>query len=166
MPYKQIVAKIFADNIDPTTSNAPNPNQKVSTQGGNFTTPWSEWMLLISGVSRDKFRPLNGVANWSQKTGWGDDLNIPASRVIEPLGNVSTEQASGRGACGGILGISESGRMIFNPSQIAGRILSTGANAGSEKAGSFCQALKLSYKTSGDAGNRITPLSTAGTIEW
>ena len=162
---KQVVAKVFADNIDPTTSKAPNPNLKVSEQGGNFNTDWAEWMLLVSGVSRDKFRPLVG-GFWAQTTGWDEDLNIPGDRVIEPLGNVSTDQASGKGRCDGILGISESGRMIFNPSGLRGKTLAAGNNAGTEKKGSFCQALKETYQTSGDYGNRITPLSTAGTIEW
>lgn len=162
---KQVVAKIFADNIDPTTSNAPNPNRKVADQGGQFSTPWAEWMLLISGVSRDKFRPLNS-GNWQPNTGWGQDRTINQNRVIEPLGNVSTNQASGKGRCGGILGISESGRMIFDPTKLEGRTLSAGNNAGSEKQGSFCHSLRLSYVSSNDYGNRITPLSTAGTIEW
>ncbi len=121
-------------------------------------------MLLISGVSRDKFRPLTGEANWVPNTGWGKDKSIPQNRVIEPLGNVSTDQASGKGRCGGILGISEEGRMIFDPTKLQGKTLGAGANAGSEKTGSFCNSLRLSYVSSNDYGNRITPLSTAGTI--
>ncbi len=163
---KQVVAKVFADNIDSTANNAPDPNKKVADQQGGFTMAWSEWMLLISGVSRDKFRPggeaWNGNNDNSSFTGTGGGTN--GARHIDVLGNISGTTASGKGTCGGILGISKSGFMIFDPTRLNGKLLS--GIQSSEKDGSFCKGLSASFRSSGDWGNRSTPLSTSGTIEW
>ncbi len=162
---KQIVAKVFADNIDTAANFAPDPNKKVADQQTGFTTPWGEWILMISGVAGDRWKVGGGntgvFGQMAQDVGTTFNGTFE-NRAVEPIGNViQSNGASGKAGCGAMLGVFN-GFMIFAPNNL-GQTNKTDIQKGR---GDFCDGLKASYQSSGDWGNRIIPLSTSGTIEW
>ena len=121
--------------------------------------------MLISGVSGDKWKVGSGDTGpigTMVQTFAGMTYSETGKRAVEPIDNV--RQANGvpsKAGCGAMFGIFN-GWLIFVPNSL-GQTLQTPTQNGR---GDFCDSLKASYQTSGDVGNRITPLSTAGTIEW
>lgn len=59
---KDIVKKVFADNIDVTASKAPNPYKPIKEQTSADYIEWGEWIIKIAGLDRDKWKALdNGI---------------------------------------------------------------------------------------------------------
>ena len=161
---KAIVAKVFADNIDTTANNAPDPNKAVSAQT-TFDKQWGDWIIEVGGLDGARW----AVSGGSQLNG----INVEANKGIAPLGNVSGTTRSGRGSCGLVLAIDSrnvgngTGAMLFDPSKLKGKLnVSGGSDLGTEKSSSFCQALKKSYESSAGPGNKIIPLAATGTVEF
>ena len=153
---KAIVAKIFADNIDSTQSQAPDPNAKAA--GANYNIDWGDWIIEVAGLDGGRWK--KGGAQIT------NPVTVPQNASIEPIGNtmVGTPggggSQSGRGGCAAMLGIVD-GYMIFAPNNIK--------NANSYKLGSekdFCVLLMKSYESSGGPGNKIVPLASSGTVEF
>ena len=151
---KAIVAKVFADNIDPTQSNAPDPNKSVASQGGNFNLNWGDWILQVAGLD---------TGRW-QKGGKAIGAGVAAVSVdqndgIQPIGNVKGGQ---KGGCSAILGIASKagGYMVFAPNNIGGDNIDT------NNPNSFCAGLRKSYESSGGVGNKVVPLASSGTVEF
>ena len=157
---KAIVAKVFADNIDATTSKAPNPNKSVQSQGGNYTMNWSDWMLEVAGLDGSRWKE-GGTAGIQAKAAV---VSVPQNNTIEPVGN--TKDGTGksvRGGCGAVLGIDNTnGWMVFAPNNIT-NMESSGTNANSND---FCVQYAKSYQSSGGPGNKIVPLASSGTVEF
>ena len=152
---KAIVAKVFADNIDATSSKAPDPNKSVQSQDGNFTKDWGDWIIEVSGL--DGGRWAKGGNPITAATG----LSVEQANGIQPIGNVQTQQGGKRGGCGMILGVNTSeGILVFAPNNIGGD------NVKVEKATNFCYSLKTSYQSSGGPGNKLIPLASTGTVEF
>ena len=157
---KAVVAKIFADDIDPTASSAPNPNRKASdAMAANDTLSWGEWIVNVAGLDGARWAVggrtvLQGVGNV------GLTIRNNQTDQIQPLGNVTvtqqgqTQGKSGKGGCGGILGIATKGIMVFAPNSL------------DDTRGAFCTGLRNSYKNSLGAGNRIIPLGASETLTF
>ena len=160
---KAIVAKVFADNIDATQANAPDPNKAVRDQT-NMTLSWGEWMVEVAGLDKGRWTPGDKVANVAKITGKNatneiakDKTGNVASSIpkdsLAALGNVNDGSRTGYGSCGAVLGIGQ-GWLIFAPNNL------------SETAGAFCKSLRESYKAGTDLGNKTIPLTSTGTIEF
>lgn len=149
---KAIVAKIFADDINPQDTQAPDPNQKAA----NATTkiPWGTWIIQVAGLDGGRWAMGGRTVNHA-----GGMPTVGPNDQIQPLGNISDKTAnppiSGKGGCGGVLGISTTkGEMVFAPNS-----LNTGR-------GAFCKGLADSYKNSLGAGNRVIPLGASETLTF
>ncbi|RDU65672.1 hypothetical protein CQA44_00615 [Helicobacter sp. MIT 14-3879] len=145
---KAVVAKVFADNLDPKATSVPAPNDPTKGANGSLIT-WGEWLIEVGGLDRSR---------WT--TGTGNPIpGIPATNSIEPMGNVANSQTPGspsKGGCGAILGINtNTGTLEFQPN-----------NLGGQNTGTFCDLLKASYATSSGPGNKSIPLASTGTIEF
>lgn len=147
---KAIVAKVFADNIDPTGTLAPRPDVKASAAGSQTMT-WGDWIIEISGL--DGSRWARGGAQISAQIAGGTAVEV--DNQIQPLGNVQVNGRTAKGGCGGMLGIERTkGYMVFAP------------NAITANRGAFCTNLRDSYKNSQGQGNRLVPLASTNTIEF
>lgn len=148
---KAIVAKVFADNIDTTSTKAPDPNKAVAKQG-TFNKDWGDWIIEVSGL--DGSRWVKGGNAIRQA------VNINESNGIQPIGNVQKNNVAKKGGCGMVLGIDTvNGVMIFAPNNIGGENVVS-------KAANFCYSLKLSYESSAGGGNKLIPLAASGTVEF
>ena len=158
---KAIVAKIFADNIDSTQSQAPDPNRKAA--GANYNMNWGDWIIEIAGLDGGRWN-VPGGGTGSGLAGAYNALGelIPANKTIQPVGNVMRNNQAARGGCGSVLGIHK-GYMIFAPNALA-----TGTGNGNNQfnKGDFCTQLAESYKSSGGPGNKLVPLASSGTVEF
>ena len=154
---KAIVAKVFADNIDATSSDAFDPNMPW-TQGKTLAG-WGEWMMLVGGLDGARWK-IGG------KKMTGAAIIVPEDKdSIEPIGNTVTDANTnkiGKGGCGTVLGIATTagGYMVFAPNNAG-----TGT-AGKGASNDFCKQLANSYKSSGGPGNKIIPLASSGTVEF
>ncbi len=144
---KMIVSKVFADNIDPTASRAPRPENKASNMTNSMT--WGDWILEVSGLAG-----LN-TARWA--TGGAPITNprtILSENGITPISYSGTATGSSVNNCGMMLGIHPgTGTMLFAPNNL-------------NKNGLYCQQLEASYKNSSDVGNRIVVLSSSSTLTF
>ena len=153
---KAVVAKVFADNIDTTQANAPDPNKSVISQGGTFTMKWGDWIMEVGGLDGSRWA-LGGAGLQISAP-----MTIAGDNSIQPVGNV----AGGRkGGCGNILGIDaggagKTGAMVFAPNNIGGTAVS------GQSKNSFCLQLKASYESSAGPGNKVIPLASSGTVEF
>ena len=147
---KAIVAKIFADNIDPNGSKAPRPDVKASAAGSQ-TMEWGDWIVEISGLDGSRWAKGGALITAARAGGTG----VLQPNQIQPLGNVTVNGKTAKGGCGGVLGIEVTkGYMVFAPNNITpGR-------------GAFCEILQKSYENSTGAGNRLVPLASTQTIEF
>ncbi|RDU64843.1 type II secretion system protein [Helicobacter sp. MIT 14-3879] len=139
---KAIVAKVFADNIDPTASKVPAPNDPTKSK----MIGWSEWIIEVGGLDRSRWMEQN----WN---------NNPAFPGIAPMGNVKNNVGGTtfqKGNCGTMLYIDYSrGTLEFHPE-----------NMTMQHSGTFCELLKASYANSSGPGNKSIPLASTGTIEF
>ncbi|WP_181646882.1 type II secretion system protein [Helicobacter sp. 16-1353] len=134
---KAIPARVFAENLDPTASAAP-----------DGYASWGEWIIDTGGLDRSRW----GVG--------GNPLpSVSATRGVQPIGNVRNNFASSTsptanvtGGCGMALGIDGNGNLIFNPGHFGG-----------QNTGTFCDNLKNSYPS---GSNRIIPLATTGAVKF
>ena len=154
---KAIVAKVFADNIDPKQSEAPFTTQKVSEFNGTNGTTWGKWILEVSGMDGARWQQGGNSIKGGKWSG-GTDLNV--NNGIQPLGNVKDTSGGNtvvkKGGCGMVLGIDTTGgNLVFAPNNIGG-----------SNDGTFCTQLRLSYQNSQGPGNRVIPLASTGTIEF
>ena len=152
---KAVVAKVFADNIDPKQSEAPKTTQKVSDFNGGNGMYWGDWILEVAGMDGARWQ-RGGMA--IAGTSWSGGTSLQANNQIQPLGNIkdSTTGVVKKGGCGGVLGIDTTGgNLVFAPNNIGGA-----------HGGTFCDQLKLSYQNSQGPGNRVIPLASTGTIEF
>ena len=81
---KAIVAKVFADNIDPTQSKAPDPNKPVAGQTPN--KDWGDWIIEVAGLDGSRWeKPLagNGISV--------GPLTATNTNTVQPVGNVQTD---------------------------------------------------------------------------
>ena len=153
---KAIVAKVFADNIDPTASQPYDPNMPWG-QGATLDD-WSVWIMEVGG--------LDG-ARWAQgakKSITGMAANPKDQDSIQPIGNVADkgDGRPGKGGCGNVLGIAaaDGGYLVFAPNNIGGTIASKASK------NDFCLQLRSSYESSGGPGNKVIPLASSGTVEF
>lgn len=152
---KVIVAKILADNINATGNLAPDPNKKASETQKGIT--WGKWIMEVAN--------LNG-SKWGVAKGYGikvGSLKIAGDkeRCVEPLSNTRDENnPTTKSGCGDMLGIHQDGYMVFAPNNLKG------SNLAGNPVANFCYALKKSYASSGDEGNRIMPLAASGTLDY
>ncbi|RAX52718.1 hypothetical protein CCY99_07040 [Helicobacter sp. 16-1353] len=113
---KAIPARVFAENLDPTTS----------TPTGFLS--WGEWMIDTGGLDR---------ARWMAQTS-----GTSGKPGIAPIGNVKTTGSGthSKGNCGTIIQLDTStGNLIFDPNQMSG------VTGGGGSGGTFCKQLNLSY---------------------
>ena len=113
---KAIPARVFAENLDPTTTPPGFSN-------------WGEWMIDTGGLDRGRWQ----VAAAGGQTGAGMGTGI------EPLGNIANATGNATGGCGTVIWIDSSGNLHFDPGNIPAT--TTGGN----NAGTFCKTLKDSY---------------------
>ncbi|RAX54736.1 hypothetical protein CCY99_02960 [Helicobacter sp. 16-1353] len=133
---KAIPARVFAENIDPTSSTAPD----------GFST-WGEWMIDTGGMDKSRWAVGgNGAIG---------------TRGIQPLGNVQSRggAVATTGGCGAVINIDTDGNLIFDPKNIN---LAGGATQGGND-GVFCKNLRDSYPSN---SNRIIPLATTGAVKF
>ena len=162
---KAIVAKIFADNIDSTQKQAPDPNQKAA--GANYNMNWGDWIIEVAGLDGGRWI-VGGGSNQNNPMGsmatlvGGTFTANTGKDTVEPVGNMTQNiggtAKAGRGGCGAMLGIFN-GFMIFAPNNL-------GNSSGNISRGDFCESLKKSYESSGGPGNKIVPLASSGTVEF
>ncbi|WP_181881727.1 type II secretion system protein [Helicobacter sp. MIT 14-3879] len=143
---KAVVAKVFADNIDPTASKVPAPNDPTKS---NMIT-WGEWLIEVGGLDRSRWQVNNN----------NPIIGIATTNGIGPMGNGTlNDGTAGRVYCGMILGIdTNNGTLEFQPQNI-NRVSGSGS-------GTFCLLLSASYANSTDYGNKSIPLASTGTIEF
>lgn len=153
---KAIVAKVFADNIDPTQSKAPDPNKSVASQNGQFNKDWGDWIVEVAGLEAGRWEKGGNIS------GPLSDFKVQQNDAIQPIGNIQTTSGGGKGGCGAVLGIAyqSDGLMVFAPNGIGGD------NVKVTKATNFCWALRQSYANSQGHGNKIVPLASSGTVEF
>ena len=113
---KAIPARVFAENLDPTTAPPGFSN-------------WGEWMIDTGGLDRGRWQ----VAAAGGGTGAGMGTGI------EPLGNIANTTGNTTGGCGTVIWIDGSGNLHFDPGNIPA------TTSGGNNAGTFCQTLKASY---------------------
>ena len=146
---KAIVAKVFADNIDVTQSQAPDPNKAVAGQDYKWGS-WGKWIVNISGLDGSRWNS-DGGKNISTP------ITVKSEDSIQPIGNV---KGGKKGGCGAVLGINTAtGILVFAPNNISGDNVESNAN-------NFCYGLKKSYESSGGVGNKLIPLASSGTVEF
>lgn len=143
---KTIVAKVFADNIDPTASKAPHPNDKTKTP----SIDWSDWILEVAGLDGGR---------WMRASAIGDADKLGVS----PVYKIGTY----RMPCGlnkALISINTTeGHLYFNPVGLYAK----GAYAGAPNSNfEICKMLQESYGSSAGYGNKIIPLASTGTIEF
>lgn len=143
---KTIVAKVFADNIDPTASKAPHPNDKTKTP----SIDWSDWILEVAGLDGGR---------WMRASAIGDADKLGVS----PVYKIGTY----RMPCGlnkALISINTTeGHLYFNPVGLYAKGAYSGApNSNFE----ICKMLQESYGSSAGYGNKIIPLASTGTIEF
>lgn len=141
---KVIVAKVFADNLDTTNSLAPHPDDRTKTP----KIYWSEWMIEIGGLSRNKWLPSK---------------NDTENRGISPAYKVGVENIP----CGEepYISITKNGNLYFNPNALAKEKVYIGIGMGRNEY-LLCQKLRDSYRSGIGYGNRIIPLSSTQTISF
>ena len=159
---KAVVAKVFADNIDPKQSEAPKTTQKVSDFDGGNGMAWGDWIIEVAGMDGARWQRGGNTIKSAKAV---VSAEIPADRGIQPLGNIK-ESGTGvvkKGGCGMILGIDTgNGNLVFAPNNATA---AANATSGSYS-GTFCDQLGLSYQNSQGPGNRVIPLASTGTIEF
>lgn len=142
---KTIVAKVFADNIDPTASKAPHPNDKTKTP----SIDWSDWILEVAGLDGSR---------WMKASAIGDADKLGVS----PVYKIGTY----RMPCGlnkALISINPTeGHLYFNPVGLYAK----GAYAGTQSNFEICKMLQETYASSAGYGNKIIPLASTGTIEF
>lgn len=147
---KAIVAKVFADNLDPQATTPPPPNEKADSP--NRMKNWGEWIIEVAGLDGARWAASGKAIN----VGPYKPKNVDS---VQPLGNVKkTAQGGGtsnyKGGCGTMLGIETgTGYMVFAPNNL-------------DDLGAFCEGLKGSYKNSLGAGNRLVPLGSSETLQF
>lgn len=143
---KAIVAKVFADNLDTTHSKAPHPNDTTKT----YSISWNEWILEVGGLDRSR---------WIQASALKNAYNNTADRGISPDSRYfkGIQYPCGSSA---MIEILKDGNLYFNPGALA-----TDTSIKSNEP-ELCKQLRKSYESSGGVGNRITPLTSTGTIEF
>ena len=161
---KAIVAKVFADNIDPTQSKAPDPNKPVAGQTPN--KEWGDWIMEIAGLDGGRWTRPNGGEIPQARTGIG--RSVPGQNSVEPVGNTIMNGKSVRGGCGAVLGIDNTdGLMVFAPNNSGqNNGAGSGGVTGNAANNDFCTLLRKSYASSGGVGNKIVPLASTGTVEF
>lgn len=138
---KSIVGKVFADNLNTTTDQAPSPNDPEKKP----EMSWSEWILEVGGLDRNKWvKPVASSPN--------------ADRGVSPAHNY-------RGAlkpCGtsAMIEILENGDLHFNPSAVANDTSPT------SKEPEVCKKLRQSYESSLDSGSKIFPLTANNAMSY
>ena len=161
---KAIVAKVFADNIDPTQSKAPDPNKPVAGQTPN--KEWGDWIMEIAGLDGARWNRPTGGEIPSTRTGIG--RSVPGENSVQPVGNTRMGDKAVRGGCGAVLGIDNTdGLMVFAPNN-SGQNNGSGTGGVSSNAANndFCTMLRVSYQSSGGVGNKLVPLASTGTVEF
>lgn len=134
---KAIVAKVFADNIDTTSTLAPAPNDPTKTP----SISWSDWMIEVGGL--DKSRWMQAIP---YNNGRGISPSVKDSGVYMPCGSSA------------MILIQANGDLYFNPAALS-------QDTAGEP--TLCKKLKASYATSdGTYGNRTIPLASTGTLEF
>ena len=150
---KAIVAKVFADNIDPTQSKAPDPNKPVAGQTPN--KDWGDWIIEVAGLDGARWNK-GGNPIKAQK-----GMSVEQNNGVAPVGNVQTSTGGKKGDCGMVLGINTvEGMLVFAPNNIGGDHVYV------SKATNFCWSLKQSFASSGGPGNKLIPLASTGTVEF
>ena len=92
---KAIPARVFAENIDPTASQAPNGQS------------WGDWMIDTGGLDRGR---------WQAQ----DVNNSNSTPGIEPLGNINTSGTANQGGCGTPVYLEiSSGNLVFDPNKLS-----------------------------------------------
>ena len=151
---KAIVAKVFADNIDPTQSKAPDPNKPVASQTG-FTKSWGDWIIEVAGLDGARWNKGGNPITAAK------GMSVNQQDGVAPVGNVQTQSGGKKGDCGMVLGINTAeGMLVFAPNNIGGD------NVYVSKATNFCWSLKQSFASSGGPGNKLIPLASTGTVEF
>lgn len=138
---KMIVAKVFADNLNTTTTKAPSPNDPEKKP----VISWSEWILEIGGLDKGRWnKPLA--------------VSATADRGVSPTHNYhGTLIPCGTSA---MIEILSGGDLYFNPRAVAKD------TSPKSKEAEVCKRLRQSYETSTDSGNKIFPLTTSKTISY
>ena len=90
---KAIPARVFAENLDPTTTPPGFSN-------------WGEWMIDTAGLDKGRW-----------KVGGGGVTHTGGNDGIEPLGNVSQATQHTTGGCGQVIWI-DGGNLYFDPGNI------------------------------------------------
>ena len=162
---KAIVAKVFADNIDPTQSKAPDPNKSVASQNGAFNKSWGDWIIEVAGLDGSRWKNPNGGEIPAARNGL--NKSVKGENSVEPVGNTIQNGKAQKGGCGAVLGIeTDSGIMVFAPNNLGqNNGHSTGVSPNQAK-NDFCTLLSISYKNSAGVGNKLIPLASTGTVEF
>lgn len=135
---KSIVAKVFADNLDTTTTKAPSPNDPQKKP----TMSWSEWILEIGGLDKGRWTKANSV-----NVDRGVSPIYRYNKIVMPCGS------------GAMIEILSDGDLYFNPTALA-------KGTSTSKDAEVCKKLKQSYESSLGSGNKIFPLTTSKTISY
>lgn len=143
---KTIVAKVFADNIDPTNPKAPHPNDKTKTP----SIDWSDWILEVAGLDENRWVKASAIQN-AEKLGVSPAYKVGTYRIPCGLNKA-------------LISINTSeGHLYFNPVGLYAKDAYAGVpNSNFE----ICKMLQASYGSSAGYGNKIIPLATTGTIEF
>lgn len=143
---KTIVAKVFADNIDPTASKAPHPNDKTKTP----SIEWSDWILEVAGLDGSRWMKASAIQN-ADKLGVSPTYKVGTYRIPCGLNKA-------------LISINPTeGHLYFNPVGLYAK----GAYAGVPNSNfEICKMLQESYGSSAGYGNKIIPLASTGTIEF
>ena len=150
---KAIVAKVFADNIDPTQSKAPDPNKPVAGQNPN--KDWGDWIIEVAGLDGARWNKGGNPITAAK------GMSVNQNDGVAPVGNVQTKDGGKKGDCGMVLGINTAeGMLVFAPNNIGGDHVYV------SKATNFCWSLKQSFASSGGPGNKLIPLASTGTVEF
>ena len=163
---KAIVAKVFADNIDPTQSKAPDPNKSVASQtGAGFTKSWGDWIIEVSGLDGSRWKNPNGGEIPANRNGL--NVSVKGENSVEPIGNTIQNGKAQKGGCGAVLGIeTASGMMVFAPNNLGQNNGHATGVSPNQANNDFCTLLRVSYQSSGGVGNKLIPLASTGTVEF
>lgn len=142
---KTIVAKVFADNIDPTNPKAPHPNDKTKTP----SIDWSDWILEVAGLDGNRWMKASALQD-AEKFGVSPVYKIGTYRMPCGLNKAL------------ISIITSEGHLYFNPVGLYTKGAYTGVQSNFE----ICRMLQESYSSSAGHGNKIIPLASTGTIEF
>ena len=143
---KAIVAKVFADNIDPTISKAPHPNDPTKTP----SIDWSDWILEVAGLDGGRWIKASAISN-AEKFGVSPVYKVGTYRIPcglnKALISINTQE----------------GHLFFNPAGL----YTKGAYAGVPNSNfEICKMLQETYANSTGNGNKVIPLASTGTIEF